>query len=75
LTLPRDPGILKTIASVGRKDVEPLGQLVCAGSYAEVVTPAVVRNGDPVRIERVQPRAGALAATIDMIAAAFGGGP
>jgi hypothetical protein len=35
----------------------------------------VVRNGDPVRIERVQPRQGALAATIDMMAAALGAGP
>lgn len=72
--LPRDPGILKTIASIGRKDVEPLGQFVCAGSYAEVVTPGVVRTGDPVRIERVEPRKGALASTIDMMTAALGGG-
>jgi hypothetical protein len=73
--LPRDPGVLKTIAGIGLKQIEPLGQFACAGSYAEVVTPGVVRRGDQVRIERVQPREGVLAATIDTIAAAFAAGP
>jgi uncharacterized protein len=73
--LPRDAGVLKTIASVGRKQIGPLGQFACAGSYAEVVTPGLVRRGDPVRIERVQPRQGALAATIDMMAAGLAAGP
>jgi hypothetical protein len=72
--LPRDPGVLKKIASIGRKDIGPLGQFACVGSYAEVVTPGVVRRGDPVRIERVQPRQGALAATIDMMTAALAAG-
>ena len=72
--LPKDPGVLKTIAGVGRKQIGGLGQFACAGSYAEVVTPGVVRRGDPVRIERVQPREGALAATIDMMAAALATG-
>ena len=51
-----------------------LGQFPCAGSYAEVVTPGVVRRGDPIRFERVQPRKGALAATIDMMSAALAAG-
>jgi hypothetical protein len=34
-----------------------------------------VRRGDQVRIERVQPREGVLAATIDKIAAALAAGP
>jgi MOSC domain-containing protein len=72
--LPRNPGVLKTIASIGRNNIGPLGQFACVGSYAEVVTPGVVRRGDPVRIERVQPRQGALAATIDMMTAALAAG-
>jgi uncharacterized protein len=72
--LPKDPGVLKTIAGVGRKQIGPLGQFACAGSYAEVVTPGVVYRGDQVRIERVQPRQGALAATIDVMAAALAAG-
>jgi uncharacterized protein len=69
--LPKDPGVLKTIAGVGRKQIGGLGQFACAGSYAEVVTPGVVRRGDSIRIEHVQPRQGALAATIDMMSAAL----
>jgi hypothetical protein len=42
---------------IGRKDIGPLGQFAW--------------SRDPVRIERVQPRRGALAATIDMMAAAL----
>jgi uncharacterized protein len=72
--LPKDAGVLKTIASVGRKQIGGVGQFACAGSYAEVVSTGVVRRGDPVRIERVQPRQGALAATIDMMTAAFASG-
>jgi uncharacterized protein len=72
--LPKDPGVLKTIAGVGRKQIGGLGQFACAGSYAEVVSSGVVRRGDPVRIERVQPRQGALAATIEMMTAALASG-
>jgi hypothetical protein len=46
-----------------------LGQFACAGAYADAVTPGVVYRGGHVRIERVQPRRGVLAATIDMLAA------
>jgi uncharacterized protein YcbX len=71
--LPRDPMVLKAIARVGRKQVDPLGQFACAGSYGEVVTPGVVRRGDAVRIERVEPRQGAVAAMNEMLGAALGG--
>jgi uncharacterized protein len=67
--LPRDPLVLNTIARVGLKQAGPLGQFACAGSYAEVVEPGVVRMGDPVRVEHVQPRHGTLTATMDMLAA------
>ena len=69
--LPKDSEVLKTVARVNMKEMGALGQFPCAGSYAEVVTPGVVRRGDPVRFERVQPRKGALAATIDMMTAAL----
>jgi hypothetical protein len=65
--------MLKTIARVGRKQIGSLGQFACAGSYAEVVRPGVVRRGDPVRLERVEPRQGALAATIDMLSGGLAG--
>jgi uncharacterized protein YcbX len=69
--LPKDSGVLKTVARVNMKEMGALGQFPCAGSYAEVVTPGVVRRGDAIRFEQVQPRKGALAATIDMMTAAL----
>ena len=72
--LPKDSSVLKTIARIGLKDIPTLGQFPCAGWYAEVITPGVVRRGDPIRFERVEPRKGALAATIDVMAAALAAG-
>lgn len=72
--LPRDPGVLKAIAGIGRREIGTLGQFACAGSYAEVVSPGVVRRGDPVTVERVEPREGALAATISLMSAAMAAG-
>lgn len=72
--LPQDSDILKTVARLNMKDLGPLGQSPCAGSYAEVVTPGVVRRGDPIRFERVAPRKGALAATFDRLTAALDAG-
>jgi uncharacterized protein len=72
--LPKDGAVLKTIARVGLKEIGAMGQFACAGSYAEVVTPGLVRSGDPIRFERVQPRKGALAATIEMMSAALAAG-
>ena len=68
--LPKDATVLKAIARVGLKRLGALGQFSCAGWYAEVVTPGVVRRGDRIRLQRVQPRKTALAATIDTMAAA-----
>ncbi len=58
--------MLKTIARFGLKDLATFGQSACAGWYADIVTPGIVRRGDPIRVQRVQPRKGALAATIDV---------
>ncbi|WP_164478698.1 MOSC domain-containing protein [Mycolicibacterium stellerae] len=67
----KDSGILKTVAAVNMKEMGALGQFPCAGSYAEVVTPGVVRRGDAIRFERVAPRKGALAAMVEMMTAAL----
>jgi len=72
--LSKDTDILRTVARLNLKEMGALGQFACAGTYAEVVTPGVVRRGDPIRFARVQPRKGALAATIDMMTAALAGG-
>lgn len=47
--LPHDPGILRTIAKGNRVDLGDFGKLPCAGVYAEVVKPGVVRRGDTIR--------------------------
>jgi uncharacterized protein YcbX len=73
--LPRDPEVLKTLARVGRRQVGRLGQFACAGSYADVVKPGVVKVGDQVRIERVAPRHTALATAIDTLATGHAKGP
>jgi hypothetical protein len=72
--LAKDSAVLKTVARLNMKEMGALGQFPCAGSYAEVVAPGVVRRGDPIRIERVEPRKGALAATIEMMTAALAPG-
>ena len=64
--LPKDAAVLKTIARFGLKGSSRFGQSACAGWYADIVTPGIVRRGDPIRVQRVQPRKGALAATIDV---------
>ena len=69
--LAKDSNVLKTVARVNMKEMGALGQFPCAGSYAEVVSPGAVRRGDPIRFERVEPRKGALAATIEMMTAAL----
>lgn len=72
--LPKDSDVLKTVARVNMKEMGSLGQFPCAGSYAEVVVPGVVRSGDAIRFERVAPRKGALAATIETMSAALAPG-
>ncbi len=72
--LQKDSDILKTVASLNMKDMGPLGHFPCAGSYAEVVTPGVVRSGDSISFERVQPRKGALATMVETMTAALAAG-
>jgi MOSC domain-containing protein len=64
--LPKDGAMLKAIARLGLKDLPVLGQSACAGWYADIVSPGIVRRGEPVRVQRVAPRKGAIAATIDL---------
>jgi len=72
--LVKDSNVLKTVARVNMKEMGALGQFPCAGSYAEVVSPGAVRRGDSIRFERVEPRKGALAATIEMMTVALAAG-
>jgi uncharacterized protein YcbX len=72
--LAKDSDVLKTVARLNMKEMGALGQFPCAGSYAEVVSPGAVRRGDDIRFERVEPRKGALAATIEMMTAALAAG-
>lgn len=54
--LPGDRRILRTLTRERRRDVPVFGESGCAGTYADVVCPGVVRVGDPVRVEPVPPR-------------------
>ena len=56
-----EPAVPEGVPAAGIPPIEP----------ACVVTPGVVYRGGLVRIERVQPRQGALAATIAMMAPAL----
>ncbi|MFP5580267.1 MAG: MOSC domain-containing protein, partial [Acidimicrobiia bacterium] len=47
--LPRQPGVLQTIARVNRRSSE-LGSFACLGAYATVACPGVVRAGDEITI-------------------------
>ena len=67
--LPKDREILRTLTRVRSRQVRVFGERPCVGCYAEVVGPGVVRRGDPVRVERVEPRHGALTTAIDAVAA------
>src|SRR5262249_21279202 len=46
--LPHDPGILRTIAQHNMQDLGEFGALPCAGAYADVVEPGLIRRGDAV---------------------------
>jgi uncharacterized protein YcbX len=48
--LPRDPGILRTLAQHNRVTVGDFGVHGCAGVYADVVRSGTIRCGDVVRI-------------------------
>jgi uncharacterized protein YcbX len=46
--LPKDPGVLRTVARMNSLPVGTGGRLPCAGVYAAVARPGLVRTGDPV---------------------------
>lgn len=48
--LPKDPGILRTIAQLNRQDLGDFGNLPCVGVCADVLQPGVIRRGDTVRV-------------------------
>ena len=48
--LPNDPEILRTVGRHARFPFGSYGALPCVGVYAEVVTPGVIRCGDPIRL-------------------------
>lgn len=48
--LARDHDLLRTVARANNRRLGDLGAFACAGAYAEVVTPGVVRAGDQVRL-------------------------
>ncbi len=51
--VPRDNRILQTIARENRMSTETMGQLPCAGLFAEVESPGTVAEGDVLTIDRV----------------------
>ncbi|GAA2884494.1 hypothetical protein GCM10020220_088380 [Nonomuraea rubra] len=48
--LDRDTDALRTVARHNRVPVFDLAPQACAGVYARVLRPGVVRKGDPVRL-------------------------
>jgi uncharacterized protein YcbX len=46
--LPRDPGILRTVAQNNMCDLGEHGRFACIGVYANVVVPGTIRYGDAV---------------------------
>lgn len=48
--LPRDRGILQTVARHNQREFAGLGEWACLGVYANVVTPGAVATGDPVEL-------------------------
>jgi uncharacterized protein YcbX len=65
--LVRDRKILRTLSRVRRREVPVLGESPCAGTYAEVVRPGVVRVGDAVHIDKVAARRGAITAALEIL--------
>jgi uncharacterized protein YcbX len=49
--LPKDPGILRTVAQHNQVPVGDFGRMGCAGVYCEVVSPGTIRRGDEIRLE------------------------
>lgn len=56
--VPRDNRILQTIARENRMPTESMGQLPCAGLFAEVESPGIVAEGDVPTVHQVATRPG-----------------
>jgi uncharacterized protein YcbX len=48
--LPKDTGILRTVAQHNQAPVGDFGPMGCAGVYSDVVNSGVLRRGDVVRL-------------------------
>jgi uncharacterized protein YcbX len=48
--LPRDTGLLRTVAAANRLEIGGLGSWACAGVYGDAAAPGIVRVGDEVRL-------------------------
>ena len=48
--LPRDLGVLRTLARENRQEIPEYGQWACLGTYASVLRGGTVRTGDRVEI-------------------------
>jgi hypothetical protein len=71
--LARDHDILRTVARVNRRSLGELGRFACAGAYAEVVAPGVVRTGDPVVVVPSAATGSPLVDAVQMLGAALQG--
>jgi len=49
--LPRDRGILQTVARHHKRDFSGFGDFACLGAYADVVTPGRIAVGDRVTLD------------------------
>lgn len=48
--MPRDPGILRTVAKHNMQDLGDFGRLPCVGVCADVLNPGIIRCGDIARL-------------------------
>lgn len=71
--LAHDHEILRTVARVNRRSLGELGKFACAGVYAEVVTPGVVRTGDRVSVVESAAESSPLGDAVAMISAGMRG--
>lgn len=49
--LPHDPRVLRTVTEHNRVPVGDGNELPCVGVYAELLSPGIMRCGDPVSLE------------------------
>ncbi len=72
--LPADSGILRTVARANNRAIGELGRFACAGAYAEVVVPGVIRVGDPVRVVERASQTSPMGEAIAMLSKGLSGG-